>query len=165
VKFRRSRDEAEIPTASMADIAFLLIVFFMLTTVFAETRGINFAVPPPDPDQDAATERDEAVHIRIAPDGTITVDNEPVDRRRVDSELAAYLLPKLRNWPEKPILVTADKSSPYGAFVEVYDALRITEKEAKEEGVVPPANSLKVSIPSLKEIEELKARFGADIFG
>ena len=165
MKFRRPREEAEIPTASMADIAFLLIVFFMLTTVFAETRGINFQVPPPDPDAEAASEREEAVHIKIAPDGTIIVDETPIDRARINSELASYLLPKLRSWPEKPILVTADKASPYGAFVEVYDALRTTEKEAKEEGVVPPANSLKVSIPSLKEIEDLKARFGADIFG
>ena len=47
----------------------------------------------------------------------------------------------------------------------VYDALRITEDEAKEEGILPLRNSLKVSIPSLKEIEELKAQFGADIFG
>jgi len=165
VKFRRKAEEAEIPTASMADIAFLLIVFFMVTTVFAETRGINFSVPPRDAEQEQASEGEEAVHIKITADGHIEVDKEPMERARLDEDLAAYLIPKLRNWPEKPILVTAEKSSPYGAFVEVYDALRITENEAKKDGIVPPANSLKISIPSLKEIEELKARFGADIFG
>ena len=36
MKLRRPKDEPEIPTASMADIAFLLIVFFMLTSHFIE---------------------------------------------------------------------------------------------------------------------------------
>ncbi len=34
MKLRKKKDETEIPTASMADIAFLLIVFFMITTKF-----------------------------------------------------------------------------------------------------------------------------------
>ena len=38
----RIRSGAEIPTSSMADIAFLLIIFFMLTAVFATTEGLQF---------------------------------------------------------------------------------------------------------------------------
>lgn len=165
MKFRRMKEEAEIPTASMADIAFLLIVFFMLTTVFAETRGINFKIPPPQDEEVQSPEREEAVHIRIDAAGGVTIDGQPVPRRDIDGEIRRYLMPKLRNWVEKPILVTAEPSSPYGIFVEIYDALRQTERVLHEEGVLPAANHLKVSIPSLKEIEELKAQFGEDIFG
>ena len=32
----------------MADIAFLLIVYFMVTTTFAATRGLDFSLPPED---------------------------------------------------------------------------------------------------------------------
>ena len=35
----------EIPTASMADIAFLLIIYFMITTTFAATQGLDFQLP------------------------------------------------------------------------------------------------------------------------
>ena len=74
MKFNR-RQEPEIPTASMADIAFLLIVFFMVTTVFAETLGINFQVPPPPEDEDTTeVEREEAVHIKIDATGVVTMD-------------------------------------------------------------------------------------------
>lgn len=38
---KREARAAEIPTASMADIAFLLIIFFMLTTVFATEKGLQ----------------------------------------------------------------------------------------------------------------------------
>ena len=54
MRVRREQPEAEIPTASMADITFMLIIFFILTAAFADTKGIDFRVPPPaeDPNQD-----------------------------------------------------------------------------------------------------------------
>ncbi len=45
MKFKRGQVDDEIPTASMADIAFLLIIYFMVTTTFAATRGIDFSLP------------------------------------------------------------------------------------------------------------------------
>ena len=42
---RQSKVSDEIPTASMADIAFLLLVFFLVTTVFAEERGLSLVLP------------------------------------------------------------------------------------------------------------------------
>ena len=57
MKIRKTPEEPEIPTASMADIAFLLIIFFMLTTVFSVTKGLDFSMPKEEetePDQDAA---------------------------------------------------------------------------------------------------------------
>ena len=44
-RYRRGMQSAEIPTSSMADIAFLLIVFFLLTSVFATTKGLSFELP------------------------------------------------------------------------------------------------------------------------
>ena len=45
MRIMKERPEAEIPTASMADIAFLLIIFFMVTAVFSATKGLDFALP------------------------------------------------------------------------------------------------------------------------
>jgi biopolymer transport protein ExbD len=45
-----TRARAEIPTSSMADIAFLLLVFFLVTTVFDEERGLP-TQPLPQPEQ------------------------------------------------------------------------------------------------------------------
>lgn len=42
---RKVPQEAEIPTASMADIAFLLIIFFMTSTVFMREKGLKIALP------------------------------------------------------------------------------------------------------------------------
>ena len=42
---RKSRVGATVPTASMADIAFLLLVFFMVSTVFVRYRGLKIELP------------------------------------------------------------------------------------------------------------------------
>jgi biopolymer transport protein ExbD len=42
---RKSKVSDEIPTASMADIAFLLLIFFLTTTVFEEEKGLPIVLP------------------------------------------------------------------------------------------------------------------------
>ena len=46
IKKRASRVSPEIPTASMADIAFLLIVFFLVTTTMNQDKGLSLHLPP-----------------------------------------------------------------------------------------------------------------------
>ncbi len=68
---------SEIPTSSMADIAFLLIIFFMVTAVFASTKGLEFKLPQDE--EDAPPESEDAVFIKIAPDSSVTVDCKPME--------------------------------------------------------------------------------------
>jgi biopolymer transport protein ExbD len=74
---RKSRVSDEIPTASMADIAFLLLVFFLVTTVFAEDRGLSLVLPEKQTEE-----------IEVNPKNIITfyvVGNGVVQLRRGDS--------------------------------------------------------------------------------
>ena len=43
---KKQRREAEIPTSSMADIAFLLLIFFLVTTTIDVDTGIGMTLPP-----------------------------------------------------------------------------------------------------------------------
>ncbi len=45
-RFRRPSVSTEIPSASMADIAFLLLIFFISTTVFSLEQGLTLVLPP-----------------------------------------------------------------------------------------------------------------------
>ena len=74
MKLGREKEETVIPTASMADIAFLLIVFFMVTTVFSATKGLDFKLPKEEEDQQLETETIEAAFVKVFPGGAVLVD-------------------------------------------------------------------------------------------
>jgi biopolymer transport protein ExbD len=130
----------EIPTASMADIAFLLIIYFMVTSSFAATRGLDWALPK-DEDNPPLVEKEEAVLIEIQPAGNLVVDGQPM---QLDGILE-YLKPKLERNPMKPVIIRPDPNAPYGRMVDVFDELR----QGPEKGV----EVKNISIPTQREIE------------
>ena len=76
MKMARKDPPAEIPTSSMADIAFLLIIFFMVTAVFSATKGLEFTLPS-NADDNRQAESEEAVFIKVAADGSVSVARGP----------------------------------------------------------------------------------------
>lgn len=151
MKLGGKQTTAEIPTASMADIAFLLIIFFMVTTVFSATKGLEFKLPKEEDIPDI--ERQEAVYIKVNPNSSITVDGKPME---ID-DILPYLQPKLVNWPDKPIILHTDPEAPYSAMVNVYDVL----KRGKQIIGIEVKN---INIPTNSEIEEYIQIFGYNPF-
>lgn len=61
----------EIPTSSMADIAFLLLVFFLVTTVFEEEKGLPIVLP--EQGQEVEVSQKNVLHLLIQPDGVVQI--------------------------------------------------------------------------------------------
>jgi biopolymer transport protein ExbD len=110
---------AEIPTASMADVAFLLIIFFLVTSVFSLTRGIQFSLPRHD-EQALSSAPEAAVLIRIGADGSLVVD----DKGMTLAQVRDYLQPRLARNPNKSVIVQTSLEAPYSAMTDVFDELR-----------------------------------------
>jgi biopolymer transport protein ExbD len=143
MRFNRSKVSDEIPTSSMADIAFLLIIYFMVTTTFTATRGLDFA-PPKEDDNPPVIEKEDSVLIEIRSDGSLVVDQRPLPL----GELIEYLKPKLERNPAKPVIIRPEPASPYGAMVDVMDELR----QGKEKGL---KEDVRISLPTQREIDAL----------
>jgi biopolymer transport protein ExbD len=141
MKLKRDSVNEEIPTSSMADIAFLLIIYFMVTTTFAATRGLDFSLPPED-DSQPLVEKEESVLIEIQPGGTLIVDG---NRLGLD-EVLDYLKPKLERNPMKPVIIRPLENAEYGFMVDVFDELRQAPKKIGIE-------VRNVSIPTQREID------------
>ncbi|HHN74103.1 MAG TPA: biopolymer transporter ExbD [Acidobacteria bacterium] len=150
--------EAEITSASMADIAFLLIIFFMVTTVFSATKGLDFKLPSDD-QTPPTTEREEAVFFKVLEDGSFLMDGRPAVRE----DIIPYLAPKLERWPEKPIILYARRQAPYKAMVAVYDELQKTTLPP-ERGGLGLSKLPNISIPTNREIQQYIALFGVNPF-
>jgi biopolymer transport protein ExbD len=119
---RRSRG-TEIPTASTADIAFLLILFFMVTTVFrATTLRLNITLP-----QAKSTERilmrRNVSYVWVDINSKVYVDDNIVPKELV----AAKMAPKIWDNPELIAILNVDQSVAYGIVDVILDQL----KEAK----------------------------------
>ena len=141
MKLDRPQVDDEIPTSSMADIAFLLIIYFMVTTTFAATRGLDFSLPKED-DSPPMIEKEESVLIEIQPGGNLVVDQKPM---RLE-EILEYLKPKLTNNPMKPVIIRGQPNAQYGYVVDVFDELR----QAKDKIGIEVKN---ISIPTQREID------------
>lgn len=129
---RPTRKGPEIPTCSMADIAFLLIIFFMLTTVFVTERGIRVTLP-----RAVSTKKlpkRNITHIWVSSEGAISIDDNIVKPEYVSS----IMVRKVQTNPDIIISVLMDKEGEYGVLSDVFEQLK-------------EASALKVSLATLKE--------------
>lgn len=123
----------------MADIAFLLIIFFMLTAVYSTTRGLEFAFPKDDPTQ-LDVQPEEAIHIKIEGVGQFVVDKTPMSFE----EMGGYIQAKMEQVPDKPVIIQTRPEVPYYAMIDVFDLLK--QLEVKN-----------ISIPTQSEIARWRA--------
>ena len=132
MRLRRQSVASEIPTASMADVAFLLIIFFLVASFYSVTRGIQFSLPKKD-EAALTAEPEAAVLIEIARDGALTVDGRPMAL----AELQGYLRPKLARNPTKSVILQTSLDAPYHAMTDAFDELR----QAGVENLVIPTSA------------------------
>lgn len=104
MKFQtKSKVTSGIPTASMPDIVFMLLIFFMVSTVFKESNGLNVVLPAAKRIEKLPGKRDVAV-IWADRSGRISIDDklikiadiEPIIRTKARDELHPMKLVSLR---------------------------------------------------------------------
>lgn len=132
MRIARREVPAEIPTASMADVAFLLIIFFLVASFYSVTRGIQFSLPKHE-EAALTAEPEAAVLIEIASDGRLTVDNRPMQL----SEIRGYISPKLERNPAKSVILQTSLDAAYESMTDVFDELR----QAGVQNLVIPTSS------------------------
>lgn len=132
MKIKRRELPSEIPTSSMADVAFLLIIFFLVASFYSVTRGIQFSLPKND-EAALTAEPEAAVLIEIESNGALRVDNRPMALDAV----RGYLQPKLERNPTKSVILQTSLEAPYQSMTDVFDELR----QVGVRNLVIPTNS------------------------
>jgi len=116
---RKSKVEGTIPTASMADIAFLLLIFFMVSTVFKQYTGLKVLLPQAEKTQKIETRR-HITHIWVTPTGEIKIDDMNVKLPLVEKVMKK----KLQDDPKAIVSLRADKRARYGVVADLMEELR-----------------------------------------
>jgi len=124
VKLREKKTKgAEIPTASMADIAFLLLIFFMVTTVFANEVGLQILLPEKGDEVKVKSENIQRIYVEEK--GEIRINGEAVNQDQLVDEVKKILA-------ENPKAIFSIKTHPdaqYQYTVNALDKLRLADAE------------------------------------
>jgi len=122
----RHQGGAVIPTASMADIAFLLIIFFMVTITFEKDKtqvdlprtDLRFEIPK------------IVAYISITDAGQIkATDGEEMSTTLAAEDVVTFAANVVTRYPKRPIVLKADGEVPYEKVDKIIDSL----KQAKVE--------------------------------
>ena len=119
---RKSRVGAAVPTASMADIAFLLLVFFMVSTVFIRFRGIPVTLPEAERVEKLEMRR-HVTSIWVGANGAVNIDDKAVPLQ----ELGPMVHAKLVANPRLIISIKGDGRAEFGTISDVLQELRKVE--------------------------------------
>ena len=118
---RRARASEEIPTCSMADIAFLLIIFFLVTTTMSMERGLGLQLPALG--QGKKVPKKNLMHIWINASNQVAIEGDIIPIGELESIVR-------RNLEENPNLIISVKTDPgarYETMIDVLDELKLAD--------------------------------------
>jgi biopolymer transport protein ExbD len=136
-KTSRDRLSNEVSAGSMADIAFLLLIFFLVTTTIDVDKGILVKLPPwseEEPDIQKLKDRN-VFAVLVNAQNQLLVRNEEAQVRELRERVKEFIMNPSRrdDLSEKPtkaiIMLKNDRGTAYGTYLEVYNELRAAYNE------------------------------------
>ena len=108
----------DIPTSSMADIAFLLLIFFLVTTTIDMDKGLGMVLPAEG--EEIEISKKNILNCLINSTGNVLLGGEGLEIR----DLSKLIRQKLVENDKLIISVKAHKSTSYKDYIAVIDQLK-----------------------------------------
>jgi biopolymer transport protein ExbD len=119
IKRNRERSEPDIPSASLPDIVFQLLIFFLVTTTIDVDKGLDLVLPPPG-DVEIELASKNIANILINDAGQILIDEEVVQVEEVDNIVRDKLLEN----DKLVVSVKTARKTKYDIYIRVLDQLK-----------------------------------------
>lgn len=132
---RKKRGAAEVNAGSMADIAFLLLIFFLVTTTIASDKGLAIRLPPKqdpnEPPPEVKFNERNIFKVLLNSSDAMLVNGEPMDNTdQLRDKVKEFVLnygnnPSLSVSPTDAVVsFKTDRGTGYEKFINVYDELK-----------------------------------------
>ena len=116
---RKTKISSEIPTSSMPDIIFMLLIFFMVTTVLREYSGLPVNIPKAEKIEKLKGKRHTA-HIWFSKEGLVSIN----DRLFAVEDVAKIMYDKRVSDPQVIVSLKADEEAKMGLISSIHEELR-----------------------------------------
>ncbi|MCE2789368.1 MAG: biopolymer transporter ExbD [Saprospiraceae bacterium] len=134
----------EINAGSMADIAFLLLIFFLVTTTIAEDKGVLVKLPPwsNEPPPEMKLNSRNVYSVLVNAQNQLLVRGELMDISELKDNTKVFISnpQQLSNMSESPtkalISIKNDRGTEYATYLEVYNELKAAYNELWEEAAM-----------------------------
>lgn len=123
---RKSKAVSEIPSSSLADMAFLLLIFFMVSTTFRREQPRDVTFPEAAATQSVDAPRKDVLHLFVEADGAIYINDARVATEDVSSVVAPLYAASNQRLM---VVLRGDRDVPY----RYIDAI---QRELQEAGAV-----------------------------
>jgi biopolymer transport protein ExbD len=141
VKFRRNRqrENVDINLASLIDVVFVLLLFFVVTTTFTRETQLRVELPEAASAEQAPADQDKLVEVTISADGVYSVNNHLLPKSDL-ATLTEAIERESGGDNKLPLAISADGKTPHQAVITAMDAagklgfsqLRMTTVEAAQ---------------------------------
>lgn len=149
---RRASRDVEIPTSSMADISFLLLLFFLVTTTIDVDTGIGLVLPPPVEDTDIVKVKEEnIIKVLVNAAGDVLLNDELTSLPQIHEIVAS----KLRAKKGLIVSIKTDRNTPYSMYIAALDEIKQAYNILREEYAV---QTFGMPLKSLSKAELDKVR-------
>lgn len=176
MRTKEKKQMQAISAGSMADVAFLLLVFFLITTTLANDKGLKMMLPPKNDNRESIVKNDRNVlKILINSRNELLIEEEPFKLEDITKKVKEFVinpekLDKFADSPQKAIVsIKSARSTNYMTYIQVLDKIKRAyhELRAKEMGISIEAylkfDKRMASKNLVKEFEESKKKFPIQI--
>lgn len=110
-------DQVDINLSPMIDCVFILLIFFIVTTVFVEETGVE--VNKPDAAASIPLEKN-SILIAITGDGQVIYGGRDIGVQGVGP-----VVKRLTQQEDMPVIIQADENANHGTFSRVYGEAKL----------------------------------------
>jgi len=119
----RGKGTPKIPTASMGDIAFLIMIFFFSASIFSKEKGLKIVLP--EAGAQVKIEPKNILDVGVNASGQALVGNVVVSI----SEVSEIVKRRLDENPELAVALRVSRKAPYQSMIQVFDQLKLARAQ------------------------------------
>ncbi len=157
----RNRMSNEINAGSMADIAFLLLIFFLVTTTIVEDKGVLVKLPvwSEEPPENLKLNSRNVFSVLVNAQNELLVRGEPVKIRELKEKTKEFITnpgnrEDLAESPKNAIIsLKNDRGTKYKTYLEVYNELMAAYNELRNDLALKKFNTQYEFLPRSQRLE------------